>query len=72
MEKEKRYIIMHGFSRDEVLKILKLMRENFPEKELIFATTTPINITWKLEDLINEIDKEHETMKKLKHKNKNR
>ncbi|HCF38423.1 hypothetical protein Ob7_02035 [Thermosipho africanus Ob7] len=67
--KEKAFLIIHGFEqRDELFKLIKLLKDNFPEKELIFATTTPTNLEWKLSDLIVEIEKEHEFMKKTKQK----
>ncbi|MBB6063212.1 hypothetical protein HNP65_001676 [Thermosipho japonicus] len=67
--KEKAFLIIHGFKqKDELFKLIKLLKDNFPEKELIFATTTPTNLEWKLSDLIVEIEKEHEFMKKTKQK----
>ncbi|MCD6104321.1 MAG: DUF3783 domain-containing protein [Thermosipho sp. (in: Bacteria)] len=62
----KSFVILHGFENSEIKKAIKILKENFPEKELIFATSTPANLSWSLEDLLNELEKEHEEMKKFK------
>ncbi|MDK2886160.1 MAG: hypothetical protein PWP54_718 [Thermosipho sp. (in: thermotogales)] len=66
MNKEKSFIILHGFEDTEIKKVIKALREILPEKELVFATSTPTNLKWTLEDLLNELEKEHEEMKKIK------
>jgi len=63
---EERVIIMHNFEKGEVSKLLKVIREAFPDKEFIFASTTPTNLEWKVQDLIGELKKEHEEFKKMK------
>lgn len=63
---EERVIIMHNFEKGEVSKLLKVVREAFPDKEFIFASTTPTNLEWKVQDLIGELKKEHEEFKKMK------
>jgi len=40
-----------------------------PDKEFIFASTTPTNLEWKVQDLIGELKKEHEEFKKMKEQN---
>ncbi|HRB91457.1 MAG TPA: DUF3783 domain-containing protein, partial [Fervidobacterium sp.] len=62
---EERVIIMHNFEKGEVSKLLKVVREAFPDKEFIFASTTPTNLEWKVQDLIGELKKEHEEFKKM-------
>jgi len=66
---EERVIIMHNFEKGEVSKLLKVVREAFPDKEFIFASTTPTNLEWKVQDLIGELKKEHEEFKKMKEQN---
>ena len=63
---EERVLIMHNFEKGEVSKLLKVIREAFPDKEFIFASTTPTNLEWKVQDLIGELKKEHEEFKKMK------
>ncbi|MBO8160023.1 MAG: DUF3783 domain-containing protein [Thermosipho sp. (in: Bacteria)] len=65
---DKRFIIMHGFENHEIKKVLKILKANFPDKELIFATSTSENLNWKLGDLIKEVEKEHEEFKKMRKK----
>ncbi|SHH39095.1 DUF3783 domain-containing protein [Thermosipho atlanticus] len=66
MKKEKSFIILHGFKDVEIKKAIKVLKENFPDKELIFATSTPTNMKWSLEVLLRELEKEYEEMKKLR------
>ncbi|MGB4752675.1 MAG: DUF3783 domain-containing protein [Fervidobacterium sp.] len=66
---EERVIIMHNFEKGEVSKLLKVIREAFPDKEFIFASTTPTNLEWKVQYLIGELKKEHEEFKKMKEQN---
>ncbi|HPC79797.1 MAG TPA: DUF3783 domain-containing protein [Fervidobacterium sp.] len=63
---EERVLIMHNFEKGEISKLLKVIREAFPDKEFIFASTTPTNLEWKVQDLIGELKKEHEEFKKMK------
>jgi len=66
---EERVLIMHNFEKGEVSKLLKVIREAFPDKEFIFASTTPTNLEWRVQDLIGELKKEHEEFKKMKEQN---
>ncbi|HOS52117.1 MAG TPA: DUF3783 domain-containing protein [Fervidobacterium sp.] len=63
---EERVLIMHNFEKGEISKLLKVIREAFPDKEFIFASTTPTNLEWRVQDLIGELKKEHEEFKKMK------
>jgi len=63
---EERVIIMHNFEKAEISKLLKVIREAFPDKEFIFASTTPTNLEWRVQDLIGELKKEHEEFRKMK------
>jgi hypothetical protein len=63
---EERVLIMHNFEKGEISKLLKVIRETFPDKEFIFASTTPTNLEWRVQDLIGELKKEHEEFKKMK------
>lgn len=67
--KEQKVIILHGFDKSEILKVMKLIKENFQGEDLIFASTTPISLTWKVEDLINELKQEHEEFKRRRQTN---
>ncbi|SHN58678.1 DUF3783 domain-containing protein [Fervidobacterium gondwanense] len=65
-EKSEKIIIMHGFEKPEILQLMRVVKENFQGEELIFASTTPTSLTWKVQDLIEELKSEHEEFKKIK------
>lgn len=65
-EKEQKVIILHGFNKAEILKAMKIIKENFQGEDIIFASTTPTSLTWKVEDLINELKQEHEEFKRMR------
>ncbi|MGQ9855193.1 MAG: DUF3783 domain-containing protein [Fervidobacterium sp.] len=65
-EKSEKIIIMHGFEKAEILQLMRVVKENFQGEELIFASTTPTSLTWKVQDLIEELKSEHEEFKKMK------
>jgi hypothetical protein len=57
-------LILHDFSRDEVFKIVDLLKKNWPDpKELIFATTTPVSVKRKMKAVLNELEEEHKYFK---------
>jgi len=49
---------------------MKILRENFPGKDFIFASTTPTSLEWKVLDLIEELKKEHEEFKRVRNEKK--
>jgi len=66
-EREEKVIIMHGITKEELDILMKLIKENFNNyKDFIFATTTDNSLSWKLQDLIGELTKEHEYFKNKK------
>ncbi|ODN29934.1 DUF3783 domain-containing protein [Fervidobacterium thailandense] len=67
MSENERIVILHNFENFEIIKLMKILKENFPERDLIFASTTPTSLEWKVSDLIEELRKEHEEFKKLRH-----
>ncbi len=60
---DKKVIIFHGFSGDELNIILDGLAkiENKPEN-IIMATTTKTSLKWKVKDLIGELVQEHKEM----------
>ncbi|GAB4222906.1 MAG: hypothetical protein Kow009_14750 [Spirochaetales bacterium] len=56
-------ILMHGFTREEALTVMRLVKEALNQpKQLIFALTTQQSLQKKLEDLILELEAEHRAM----------
>lgn len=62
----KKVVLLHNFDKQEILKSMKLLKELFNGEDIIFASTTPTSLQWKLEDLLEELHQEHEEFKKIK------
>ena len=61
---DERMILIHGFSRDETLKVLRAVKENVDDPGgIAFSVTTPTNLEWPVKDLVKEVREEHEYMK---------
>ncbi|WP_175059613.1 DUF3783 domain-containing protein [Thermococcus sp. 2319x1] len=60
----RKFIIMHNLSNEEVKRVIKTVRSQGINP--IFATTTPTSLTWKLEDLLDELVREDEYFRKLR------
>ena len=61
---EERMILLHGFSRDEVMKILKAVKSVASDPSgIAFSVTTDTNLAWTVQDLVKEVREEHEYMK---------
>ena len=62
-------VIMHGFTKEQALAIMRAARKAAAEAgadpaSIAFATTTPTNVEWKVSDLLSEVAGEHEYMRK--------
>lgn len=62
-------VLMHGFSNEQALAIMRAARKAAAEAgadaaSIAFATTTPTNVEWKVSDLLSEVAEEHAYMKK--------
>ncbi len=63
---DERLIMIHGFSRDDTIKIMRTVKNIIEEdpQGIAFTMTTPANLEWKISDLIKEVRNEHEFMRK--------
>ncbi len=62
-----RAIVLHGFSNEEALAIMKAVKALGPAmKQAAFATTTDTNIHWPLGQLISELANEHRMMQRYR------
>lgn len=68
---ERKVVLLHNFEKQDILKIMKLIKEAFNE-DIIFASTTPSSLKWTVEDLLEELNKEHEEFKKLRNQTNNK
>ncbi|BBE30685.1 hypothetical protein OSSY52_08260 [Tepiditoga spiralis] len=63
-------IIMDGFTNEQTLKIMRAIKSLEGMPEIIFATVTETSKKWTVEELIKELNLEHEEMKKYKENKK--
>jgi hypothetical protein len=62
-------VFLHGFSDTALFELIKALKvaarkEGIDPGHIAFASSTPTNRNWKIKDLIHEVRKEHEQMKK--------
>lgn len=62
----KRFLLLHGFTEEELHVLIKICKTLFPDKDLVFAVPTDTSMQWKVSELIEEVLKEHEYMKQQK------
>ncbi len=64
---------MHGFEKEEVFRIMKVIKETVENpKDIAFSMSTPTNLKWKLEDIISDVREDHEyfmNMERMKKEN---
>ncbi|MDR0759569.1 MAG: DUF3783 domain-containing protein [Treponema sp.] len=60
-------VFLHGFSEQVLFEAIKAVKEAVRHAgadpgHIAFASSTPTNLNWKLNDLIREVRKEHQMM----------
>lgn len=61
---DERVVLIHGFSREETIAIMRAAKSVSADPQgIAFTTSTPSNLDWKLRDLIVEVREEHEYMR---------
>jgi hypothetical protein len=64
-QKDERVVLIHGFSREETVTIMRAVKSAVQDPQgVAFTTSTPSNLEWKLKDLITEVREEHAYMQK--------
>jgi hypothetical protein len=63
---DERLVMIHGFSREDTMKVMKAVKAAIEEdpRGIAFTMTTPTNMEWKIKDLITEVRTEHEYLRK--------
>ncbi|ASJ12619.1 DUF3783 domain-containing protein [Thermococcus thioreducens] len=61
----RKFVIMHGLDNETLKDIIRTVKSLNPGRA-IFATTTETSLTWRLEDLLNELIKEDEYFRALR------
>lgn len=63
-EPDERVVLIHGFSREETIAVMRAAKSVTQDSQgIAFTTSTPTNLDWKLRDLIAEVREEHEYMR---------
>ena len=57
MVEGRKIVIIHNIPRENIRRIIGTIRKRFG-KEVIFATTTPTSLKWKIGELIRELMEE--------------
>ena len=57
--------IMHDVPREKLGDVMKAVKSVLG-RDVIFSITTDTNLEWKVKDLLEELRKEHEEMKKFR------
>jgi hypothetical protein len=62
-------IFFHGLSRDHLVAIMRAAKKAAAEagldpSTLAFASSTEVNLEWKVRALVEEVSREHEYMRK--------
>ena len=61
---DERVVLIHGFSREETIAIMRAAKSVSADPQgIAFTTSTPSNLDWQLRDLIIEVREEHEYMR---------
>jgi hypothetical protein len=61
---DERVVLIHGFSREETIAVMRAAKSAAKDPQgIAFTTSTPTNLDWKLRDLIAEVREEHEYMR---------
>ncbi len=63
--KDGKVILLHGFDREEMGKILRAVKSVASNpQEIAFAMSTPTNLDWKIRDFIDDVRGDHEYLQK--------
>jgi lysophospholipid acyltransferase (LPLAT)-like uncharacterized protein len=62
--KGEKIIVFHGFSKKQLNKVIEAIKKVSEGENIIMAVSTPTSLEWKLKELIEELTKEHEYMKR--------
>lgn len=67
IKKDERCIVFHGFEHQEIITLMKAVKEVAQKPENVaFAMTTPNNLSWPVEELIKDLREHHDLTLKQK------
>lgn len=54
-------VVIHGLSPEDTLKAMRAVKAAMgAESDIAFASSTPTNLSWKLDELIAQVRAEHQ------------
>ena len=57
-------ILLHGFEGDSLVGAVRAIEAVLPDPgSIAFASTTPVNVEWKVGELIEHVAEEHEAFR---------
>jgi hypothetical protein len=66
MDSKQKIVVLHGFTQDEAVIAMRALKAALPSAaDAAFAMSTPTNLTWKLEELVEHVGEEHRQMKEM-------
>jgi hypothetical protein len=67
MDNDFRAVVLHGFTNEEALVIMRAVKAlAIGIKPTAFATTTPTSMGWKVSDLISHLAEEHGSIQEMR------
>ncbi len=64
-------IIMHGFEKEKVFEIMRIIKASVENpNEIAFSMSTPVNLDWKLKDIISDVREDHAYFMEMERKKK--
>jgi hypothetical protein len=60
-------IVLHGFTQDEAVVAMRAVKAALPASAaaMAFATSTPTNLNWRLNDLFEHVGEEHRQFREM-------
>lgn len=59
-----RVILLHGFEGESLISAVRAIKSVLPDPEgIAFASTTSVNMDWRVADLLDHVTEEHEAFR---------
>jgi len=60
-------VVLHGFTQDEAVLAMRAIKTALPDSaaDMAFATSTPTNLNWRLNDLFKHVGEEHRQFREM-------
>jgi hypothetical protein len=69
MGMEEKIVLLHGFTPDEAMLVVRAVKGALPSAaDAAFATSTATNLEWKLSYLVEHVSEEHQQFRVMREK----